>query len=183
MPWGRPADVFPPQVDQLVVGVRDGRIDAAFRAVVYPVILWARDSGFALLLWPSVAVAVVVLWMLVDEYFTARRQMLDAMRRFAERFVREFERPLLQSPADPRPIRARLRASPDRGRLEILLAPAGSHRYPNLTDHKRNVTYDVDRVVQLLNARSFVGAAPFAQGAWVVVSFQFHGDTHQTGGS
>ena len=175
--------MFPPQIDELVVGVRDGRIDAAFRAVVYPVILWARDSGFALLLWPSVAIAVVALWMIVDEYFTGRRQMLDAMRRFAERFVREFERPLLQSSADPRPIRARLRASPDRGRLEILLAPAGSHRYPNLTDHKRNVTYDVERVVQLLNARSFVGAAPFAQGAWVVVSFQFHGDTHQTGGS
>lgn len=175
--------MFPPQVDALAGGVPGGQIDATFRTVVYPVILWARASGFAQLLWPSVAIAVVFLLITIDEYFKTRRQTLDAMRRFAERFVREFERPLRQAPADPRPIRARLRASPDRGRLEIMIAPAGSHRYPNLTDHKRNVAYDVARVVELLNARSFVGAAPFAKGEWVVVSFQFHGDTHQAGGS
>lgn len=163
--------------------VFSAQADAAFRTLVYPLIQWGRATGLAVVLWPLVAIAGVFLWLVVDEYFRVRRQTLDAMRRFGARFVREFERPLLQSPADPRPIHARLRASPDLGRLEILLAPAGSHRYPNLTDHRRNVMYDVARVVQLLNAHSFVGAAPFARGAWVVVSFQFHGDTHQAGGS
>jgi hypothetical protein len=179
MPWGRPAKVFPPQAGQLAGGIGDGQIDAAFRTVIYPLIVSARASRLALLLWPALAMAFVFLWMVMDEYVAARRQTLEAMRRFAEHFVREFERPLLQSPDDPRPIRARLRASPERGRMEILLAPAGLHRYPNLTDHKKNVMYDVDRVVRLLNARSFVGAAPFARGTWVVVSFQFRGEPHE----
>jgi len=43
------------------------------------------------------------------------------------------------------------------------------YTYPNLVDHRRNVEYDVDRVLHLLRHEPFIGGAPYAEGRWVVI--------------
>ena len=131
----------------------------------------------------ALVIVAALLWQAVDRYLTKREKTIDVMRRFGERFVHEFEQPLLDAHADIRPIRSRLKANPDRGRLEILLAPAAGRRYPNLSDHKDNLAYDVGRVLRALRDRSFVGAPPYADGAWVVLSFHYHHRPGQAGGS
>jgi hypothetical protein len=107
-----------------------------------------------------------------DQYLRERAAMLVSMRRFATAFVREFERPLIEPGAAERPIRAQVRFTPHRARLEVLLAPNGRRRYPNLADHRTNVEYDVTRVLRSLNDRTFFSGPPFARGRWVVVPFQ-----------
>ena len=103
-------------------------------------------------------------WKRVDE----RRARVDVMRRFGNKFISEFERPLSRGVAK-RPISARLRYTPRRRKVEILLAPANGHTYPNLVDHRRNVEYDVERVLRLLRHEPFIGEAPYAEGRWVVI--------------
>jgi len=107
-------------------------------------------------------------WKYIDE----RRVRVETMRRFGNRFITEFERPLTRSVAS-RPIKARLRVGPTRRRVEILLAPANGHTYPNLFDHRRNVEYDVARVLRLLRHEPFIGGPPYAEGRWVVIPCRF----------
>ena len=101
-----------------------------------------------------------------------RRRMLDCMASFAVAFVREFARPLPRRHADDRPIEASLRCAPYRGRLDILLAPTQGHSYPNLSDHKKNLSYDIERVLRLVTAPSFVCREPYQRGNWVAIPFQ-----------
>ena len=96
------------------------------------------------------------------------------------RFVSEFERPLIQQPAE-RPVRSRLRLSPARAKLEILLAPGQGRRYPNLSDHRKNVEYDVVRILRLLADDSFVSGPLYTQAGWVVVPFRFKVGQKHTG--
>ena len=74
------------------------------------------------------------------------------MKLYAERFVEEFERPLVQPHLAHRPIQSRVRFKPGRARFDVLLAPEpeAGLRYPNLTDHKKNVMYDVVRIQRAL---------------------------------
>jgi hypothetical protein len=130
------------------------------------------DAGVAPALWVVAVVAAACLWTAGDRYLAERRRTMAAMRRFGSAFVREFERPLLQ-PAAPPPIRARLRARPERSRVEVLLAPGSGRRYPNLTDHKANLAYDIARVMQAFRDQPFRCAPPYAEGQWVVVPFRF----------
>jgi hypothetical protein len=123
------------------------------------------------LLSAALAYAVAVIWSGVDEFVAQRKQMLAAMQRFGEAFVREFERPLIQYGDTTRPIQSQLRVNVHRGTLEILIAPARGRRYPNLSDHRRNVEYDVARVLQRLRNHPFVSGPLYAQGDWVVVPF------------
>jgi hypothetical protein len=102
------------------------------------------------------------------------------MNQFAQLFVREFERPLIRHAADPA-IRARLRVSPYRARMEICLAPGNGHRYPNLSDHRKNVEYDVDRVLSALADDSFVRGRLRVREGWVVVPFRFRAGVKQRG--
>src|SRR5262245_43878863 len=82
---------------------------------------------------------------------TTNRQLLRAeVEGFGELFIRDFERPLVVAGVVARPIRARLRWASRHRRLDILLAPADGHRYPNLADHRQNVEYDVDRIAHRL---------------------------------
>src|SRR5688572_31651992 len=107
-------------------------------------------GGVALSLAFVCASVVFLVWLAcraIDEYFAHREMALDEMRRFGEAFVREFERPLRQPPFLESPIRTRVRASPERGRVEVFVAPNGGQRYPNLSDHRSNVMYDVARVL------------------------------------
>ena len=103
------------------------------------------------LLWAAPAFTVVsVLGLIWARKLAGRRRAsLGVMRRFGARFISEFERPLFRSAVDS-PVKSRLRFAPARQRLEILLAPADGRTYPNLADHRRNVEYDVQRVLRLL---------------------------------
>jgi hypothetical protein len=85
-----------------------------------------------------------------------------------EEFIGAFVRPLIEPGCMP-PIEVRLRFLPRSRQLEICLAPSGGRRYPNLRDHKRNVEYDVDRIVRLLAPHVVVRAPLRAEGKWVVV--------------
>jgi hypothetical protein len=107
--------------------------------------------------------------------------VLDEMQRFGETFILEFERPLFQPDRRERPIQSRLRASPERRQLEIFLAPNGRFRYPNLSDHKKNVEYDVARVLRMLRGQPFDCRPLYARGQWVVVPFQFRLSPKQAG--
>jgi hypothetical protein len=119
-------------------------------------------------------------WRVLDGYAGRRKHVLLVMSQFADRFVREFERPLIQRPTEP-PLQSRLRLSPARARLKILLAPGQGRRYPNLSDHRKNVEYDVVRVLQSLADDSFVPDSLYSQAGWVVVSFRFKVDRKHTG--
>jgi hypothetical protein len=138
------------------------------------------DPGL-LLLSVLAGIAGAFLCISVADYLAERQRIVAAMKGFGESFVREFERPLLQPPVGS-PLRSQLVVSPDRRQLSILLAPAAGHRYPNLSDHRDNVAYDVGRVVQQLRDHSFVCAAPYTKGGWVVVPFRFQDDPNQAGG-
>ena len=114
-------------------------------------------------------------WRLLDDYLTRRRTASIVVRHFAHRFVTEFERPLIHDEVGA-PVRSRLRRSARRGRFDILLAPGQGRRYPNLSDHKKNVEYDVARVLHELADESFVCGPPYTQAGWVVVPFKFQSE-------
>ena len=119
-------------------------------------------------------------WRVLDAYAGRRKHVMVLMSHFAYRFVREFERPLIQRPTEP-PLRSRIRLSPARARLKIQLAPGQGRRYPNLLDHRKNVQYDVGRVIQSLADDSFVPDSLYSKSGWVVVSFRFNAGRKHTG--
>ena len=133
-------------------------------------------------IWSTVVLVLSLTYWLVDEYLAGRQHTLRAMQQYAERFVQEFERPLIQPHLSHRPIQSRVRFKPGRSRFEVLLAPQAGLRYPNLTDHKGNVMYDVVRIQQALCEHAFVSSRPYARGRWVVVPFRFRVDTREAGG-
>jgi len=140
-------------------------------AVNIPAIAWWGVAVMALLL---IAVAA-------GQYVIRRRAVVSMMQQFGERFVCEFERPLMEAGSLERPVESRLRVFPSRKRLEIRLAPTGTRRYPNLSDHRRNVTYDADRVARLLKDERFVGGQLGARGRWVVITCHFKMQAEQKG--
>jgi hypothetical protein len=103
------------------------------------------------------------------------------VRYFVDRFVDEFERPLVRYDVEERPVRSRLRRGARVRRFDILLAPAEGRRYPNLLDHKKNVEYDVARVMYVLGDDSFVSGALYTQAGWTVVPFQFRAGPKPSG--
>ena len=138
------------------------------------------DSTFVV--WVVLVIAIAIASSGVDEYAADRQRTIEAMHRFGESFIREFERPLTEQDDPGRPIESRLRASATRRRLEILLAPRDGKRYPNLSDHRKNVEYDVTRILQRLRDQPFVCSPLYARGRWVVVPFQFQVSARQAGG-
>jgi hypothetical protein len=110
-------------------------------------------------------------WYAVGRRRRGRRAVVEQMSRFGQSVIREFERPLVH-PRSPAPaVRSRLRVRPHRRRVEVLFAPAAGRTYPNLSDHRKNVEYDVRRVLQLLPDAPFISASLHQRGEWVVVSF------------
>jgi hypothetical protein len=137
---------------------------------------WWRGIGAINLtmVWLGAAIVVPLFgWRVVDGYLTHMKTRSIVIRYFADRFVDEFKRPLVRYHAGERPVRARLRRGMRRGQFAILLAPGEGRRYPNLSDHKKNVEYDVARVLQVLGDESFVSGPLSAEAEWVVVPFQF----------
>ena len=131
--------------------------------------------------WGGVVLAVMLLARAAHQYVSRRHVIVSIMEQFGARFIREFERPLMQPGCGERAVESRLRVLPRRRRLEILLAPAGPRRYPNLSDHRKNVTYDVERVLRLLRDERFVGDQLSAHGRWVVVACRFTVGSKQEG--
>jgi len=125
-----------------------------------------------------ILVAALLAFLVTMQILRERETILNRMKWFGEAFVREFERPLFRQPVsrridrrDGHPVRSRLRFALRRDRLEILLAPHDGRAYPNLSDHRKNLEYDIDRVVQLLGNQPFTNGRLHAEGRWVVISF------------
>ena len=112
-------------------------------------------------------------WRILDDYLARRKTTAIVMRHFALRFVDEFERPLVRTAWRSVPCDRGSATSARRGRFDILLAPGTGRRYPNLSDHRQNVEYDVARVMQVLADDSFVRGPLYTHAGWVVVPFQF----------
>jgi hypothetical protein len=140
----------------------------ALRPILGVDLTWVWLGGLVIVPWFA--------WRILDHYVGRRSTVVIVMRHFAYRFVSEFERPLIQQPTE-RPVRSRLRLSPARAKLEILLAPGRGRRYPNLSDHRKNV----GRVVRLLADESFVSDPLYTQAGWVVVPFRFKVGQKHTG--
>ena len=96
------------------------------------------------------------------------RSMPPAVRSAGENFVTAFARPLVDPSSATPPIQTRLRYLRRKQQLEISIAPGAGRRYPNLADHKKNVEYDVDRVLRVLG-NYVLSSPPRAIGKWVVV--------------
>jgi hypothetical protein len=155
-----------------------GRFRAAYTDLVR--LIQAPDSNLAL--WVVLLALIAIATHSADQYFTDREQILKAMEQFSRKFVREFEQPLVAGNLSATPIRSRLRFAPHASRLEILIAPGAGHRYPNLTDHRNNVEYDLKRVVNVLRDEPFVNGRPYMDGPWVVLPFQLKSAMTQAGG-
>jgi len=110
----------------------------------------------------------------------APRPIPPLMQRAGAAFVIAFARPLIDSSSGDPPIYARLRFVRRAQQLEISIAPGAGRRYPNLVDHKRNVEYDVNRVMRVLGTHFVVSDRLRAEGRWVVVPIRLT-DLKQTG--
>jgi hypothetical protein len=135
------------------------------------------------MVWVAAGVVLAVPWFgwrMLDGYLIRRKTASIVMRHYADRFVEEFERPLIRDQVD-RPVRSQVRFRTRRGRFDILLAPGKGRRYPNLSDHKKNVEYDVIRVVHALGDRSFESGQLYTHDEWVVVPLQFKAGPKQSG--
>jgi hypothetical protein len=134
------------------------------------------------MLWLCAATAVPWFgWRIVDGYLTRRKTAAIVVQSFVHRFVDEFQRPLVRYAVGERPVRSDVRFGARRGRFDILLAPGEGRRYPNLADHKKNVEYDVARIMRVLGDDSFVSRAPYTKAGWIVLPFQFTAKPRQSG--
>jgi hypothetical protein len=161
--------------------IRGFSVPAAYRAAATSGVLSPR--GLAAqppaidwrILWGAVLFVMTftsaVAWISTRRYLDKRQLLVAYMTGFGQRFVNEFERPLIRNRRAAAVSRSRLRFVPRRRRLEILLAPAAGRTYPNLVDHRLNVEYDVDRIVTILDDGRFANAPLYSEGEWVVIPF------------
>jgi hypothetical protein len=157
----------PPVLLQTSVAQKQTAIDLS--------VLWWATS---LLL---VVSGLMLAWVVAGKYIGERQASLAAMRGFGDRFISEFERPLFRRCAGEPSVKSRLRFTPRRHTLEVLLAPADGRTYPNLFDHRKNVEYDVERVLHLLRDAPFTNGPLYAEGPWVVIPFRLETDRQQEG--
>jgi hypothetical protein len=134
----------------------------------------------------GIAVLLLTIWFAgyaADRYWQDRQAVVDVLTRFGDAFVREFERPLIEPRAPARALRSRLRVRPHRAQVDVLLAPVRARTYPNLSDHRKNVAYDTERVLQVLRDPPFASGPPRQHGEWVIIPFQFELREKQGGAS
>jgi hypothetical protein len=144
---------------------------------------WARwPSDGVLAGWIAASFLLIVICTAVAVVL-APHPVPPPLQRAGDAFVNAFARPLIDL-GDPGsngpPIQTRLRFVRRKQQLEISIAPGPGRRYPNLVDHKRNVEYDVGRVMRLLGHRLVVSDRLRAAGKWVVVPIRL-ADAKQTG--
>ena len=128
-------------------------------------------------LWIALVLAIALI---VSGLHDLVRDRAAVLTRFGERFVREFDRPLVRGRSFEPVVEARLRVRPCRSEVQVMLAPGDGRLYPNLVDHKRNVEYDVKRVMRSLGTHVVVSSRLRASGKWVVVPIRL-ADQAQTG--
>jgi hypothetical protein len=126
----------------------------------------------------SAALFVLLIYAAVD--WRTPAPIPPLMQRAGEQFVIAFARPLVDPSSSVAPIQARLRFIRRAQQLEICIAPGAGRRYPNLVDHKRNVEYDVHRVMRVLGNQFVVSDRLRASGKWVIVPIRL-ADVKQTG--
>jgi hypothetical protein len=153
-----------------------------FQTAYEDVVRLIRTPDSDMGLWLVLLVLIAIATHSADHYFKDRERILNAMQRFSQKFVREFERPLAGGDVSARPIQSRLRFAPHASRLDILIAPGAGRRYPNLTDHRNNVEYDLRRVLNVLGDEPFVTGRPYMDGRWVVLPFSLKPAITQAGG-
>lgn len=171
----------PEQSDSALSAGTTHRPALPVRASVVAELLLVATRGDFVGVWLAMGLVVPWFgWRIVDRHLTRRKTMTLVMRHFAHRFVDEFERPLRYD-ARQRAVRSQLRFNLQHDRFDILLTPCAGRRYPNLSDHKKNVEYDLARVMQMLADRSFAYGKPYMRGRWVVVPFRFTADRKPTG--
>lgn len=125
-------------------------------------------------LWCLLVLMLVTPWGAyeVNRRWKLRRAVIGVMTQLGNSVIQEFERPLVQ-PRDARPaLQSRLRLQPLRNRFQVLLAPVAGRSYPNLSDHKKNVEYDMERVHQTLGDTPYVNDSMRQRGEWVVFDFR-----------
>jgi hypothetical protein len=143
---------------------------AQYRPLIDPMFLRYGAAGLIL-------VAALLAFLVAVQILNERQIILNRMKEFGDRFVSEFEAPLFRYPVrrpsvrDGHPVRSRLRFSPHRERMEILLAPLDGRTYPNLFDHRKNLEYDIERVLQVVGNLPFKTGKLYAEGRWVVIPF------------
>jgi hypothetical protein len=113
--------------------------------------------------------AVLLIMLSVVAGSLTLRPIPSSVRRAGKDFVTVFARPLIDASSPVPPIQTRLRFVRRTQQLDIFIAPGPGHRYPNLTDHKKNVEYDVDRVIRVLG-NCVLCRRPRAEGKWVVIT-------------
>ena len=136
------------------------------------------DVVFAVKIGAAVLLMLLICAAVADAL--ASRPIPPVMQRAGEEFLSAFARPLIDSSSRVPPIQARLRFVRHAQQLEISIAPGAGRRYPNLVDHKRNVEYDVNRVMRLLGTHFVVSGDLRAAGKWVVVPIRL-ADLKETG--
>jgi hypothetical protein len=149
-----------------------GEASQSSHSIAFAIMRAFGDVDFPMVWLGAAMVVPWVGWRILDDHLVRKKTRTIVMQHFATRFVQEFERPLRWSDVE-RPVRSRVRFNTRRGRLDILLAPGKGRRYPNLSDHKKNMEYDVARIVRALADESFVSGPLQTQAGWVVVPFQF----------
>jgi hypothetical protein len=168
------------------------RADAIPVARLAPVNVAAPRPRPAEVFWRLAAMPEIwgSLWLLVTialgcemaaSWSPSARARARAMTQFGERFLREFERPLLRPLPGDRAIESRVRVEAGQRRLDILLAPQSGRSYPNLSDHERNVRYDVARVLRAVGDERFVLEAMSARGRWVMLRYRITADARLEG--
>ncbi len=122
---------------------------------------------------------LLMLLMAAAATWLAPRPIPAPIRHAADEFIAAFERPLVDPTSATPPIQSRVRFVRRRQQLEISIAPGPGRRYPNLTDHKKNVEYDVNRVMRVLESRLVLRDSLRAHGKWVVIPIGFVVDVRQ----
>ena len=129
------------------------------------------DVAFAVKFGAGVSLMLLMI-SAIASYAAGARPIPPVMQRAGEDFLTAFAMPLVDPTSAVPPITGRLRFVHRQQQLEIGIAPNGGRRYPNLSDHRKNVVYDVQRVIGVMGAHRIVCDRLRAEGQWVVVSIR-----------
>ena len=138
---------------------------------VSPALTVAESSSSDRVLGPALGAAALLIFLtgVAATGWLAPRSMPAPMQQTGEAFIAAFARPLIDPASGTPPIDTRLRFVRRTQHLEIFIAPGPGRRYPNLADHKKNVEYDVNRVMRILGNHVVLADSLRARGRWVVV--------------
>jgi hypothetical protein len=118
------------------------------------------------------AVSLMLLMISAVAGYAAGRPMPPALQRAGQDFLTAFATPLVDPTSAVPPIAGHLRFIRRTNQLQVCIAPHGGRRYPNLSDHQKNVAYDVQRVIRIMGTHRIVCDRLHAEGQWVIVSIR-----------